>query len=530
MAALSRHGVAVSDQLGRMRARLAAVSGGAASALLLLIALVLSSSSPAGAAGASGAAGSAAGAVGNPPASATLPSPVCLPRTAPVATGPATFVGQSTVPSTGGRVLDITLDSPAMGDRQHVNVLLPRGYDPSGRTRYPVLYLLHGASGKYSDWVNQGVEADIDYTSVADHLAPFITVMPDGGTWGFYSDWYGSDLNGQTPSPPPAYSTYHIDELIPWVDGHFPTVASRSGRAIAGLSMGGFGAMSYAARFPDLFAAAGSFSGAVDPDLVYPFGPLILNMASTVLTEKLPDQCIWGDPVTQTVRWYGADPTYLAQNLAPVSLFVASGDGQPGVFDTPGSFSSAGDSLIETAVFAMNLSFTAALDAAHVTHTTYFYGNGTHSWGYWLRDLAHFLPQMSGVFSAPPPAGPAAPFNYRTVETNFSMFGYSFSINHPAEGFTYLQAVSPTGLGVAGSGTLSVVTPATYAPGGSYRISVTASGPAGSHATTETAVADGAGHLAFTVGLGPSSALQQVNFSPTAPDALQHAQVSIAAE
>ena len=83
--------------------------------------------------------------------------------------------------------------------------------------------------------------------------------MPDAGQGGFYSDWYNAGAGG-----PPKWETYHVGQLIPYVDAHYPTVAARGGRAIAGLCMGGFGAMSYAARHPDLFVAAASFSGAVD--------------------------------------------------------------------------------------------------------------------------------------------------------------------------------------------------------------------------------------------------------------------------
>src|SRR5438128_1855963 len=83
---------------------------------------------------------------------------------------------------------------------------------------------------------------------------------------------------------PAAWETYHMRELIPWIDSHYPTVADRSGRAIAGLSMGGFGAMTYAAKHPDLFAAAGSFSGAVDTDYNYPYANEILTDFSSAFT------------------------------------------------------------------------------------------------------------------------------------------------------------------------------------------------------------------------------------------------------
>lgn len=92
--------------------------------------------------------------------------------------------------------------------------------------------------------------------------------MPDGGKGGFYTDWCINGAGGQ-----PKWETYLVDQLLPWIDDHYPTMASRSERAVAGLSMGGFGALSYAARHPDLFASASSFSGAIDTNVPAGAGP-----------------------------------------------------------------------------------------------------------------------------------------------------------------------------------------------------------------------------------------------------------------
>src|SRR5207302_11234669 len=170
------------------------------------------------------------------------------------------------------RVTDLTFTSTALGGPVHVDVLLPPGYCPASTARYPVLYLLHGHGGHYSDWVNHGVDG------VVGDL-PAIVVMPDGGYDGFYSDWYGSDLDGHSPEPPPAWETFHLRELLPWVDATYRTIPDRAHRAVAGLSMGGLGAMTYAAHRPDLFVAAGSFSGFLEPDLLYPLAPVAAPLA-----------------------------------------------------------------------------------------------------------------------------------------------------------------------------------------------------------------------------------------------------------
>jgi S-formylglutathione hydrolase FrmB len=448
----------------------------------------------------------------------SIPSPFCRARTTPISTAPATLAQQTTVPNTGGRVLDLVLNSPAMQDQQHVDVLLPRHYDPA--TKYPVLYLLHGAGGSYDDWVRMGVENDIDYTSTADHLGPFITVMPDDGAWGFYTDWYGADLNTSATAPIPAWSTYDIDELIPFIDSHFPVITTRSGRAIAGLSMGGYGAMSYAARYPDLFSAAGSFSGVTDLDLAGPVGGESLNLLSTAFTRGPPNQCVWGDTITQGVRFHAGDPTYLASNLASTSLFVASGNGQQGPYDTPTSESTVADGAEESLIYLLNEAFTSALSANGVTYTKYFYGNGTHSWGYWLRDLAHFLPQMSAAFTQPKTVSTTAPFTYRSVDTSFEIHGYQFSINHDAEAFTYLNSAGPDALTAIGTGTVSVLTPPNYIPGGSYRVT--------DNAVSTIVKANQQGQLSYQIGLGPPTPLQQFFFTSNDPNGFPIAYVTVA--
>jgi pimeloyl-ACP methyl ester carboxylesterase len=99
-----------------------------------------------------------------------------------------------------------------------------------------------------------------------------IVVMPDGGAMGWYTDWYAGDRPVQ-----PRWETYHVGELVPWIDATYRTIAARRGRAIAGLSMGGFGALSYAARHPGTFAAAASFSGALEVGSSDAWGPRSAN-------------------------------------------------------------------------------------------------------------------------------------------------------------------------------------------------------------------------------------------------------------
>jgi putative tributyrin esterase len=127
------------------------------------------------------------------------------------------------------------------------DVILPKEYRAASTTRYPVLYLLHGLSGHYSDWATR--------TNMADYAAEYrlIIVMPEGN-----DSWYVD--SGGVPSD--KYETYILKELIPDVDKRFRTIQARYGRAVAGLSMGGYGAVKYGLKYPSTFAFAASMSGA----------------------------------------------------------------------------------------------------------------------------------------------------------------------------------------------------------------------------------------------------------------------------
>jgi S-formylglutathione hydrolase FrmB len=175
---------------------------------------------------------------------------------------------------------------------------------------------------------------------------------------------------------------------------------TRRHRAVAGLSMGGFGAMSYAARHDDLFAAAASFSGAVDT--LYPTPATNLLFVSGVVAPG-----IWGDPATHEELWRAHNPTDLVRKLRGVALFVATGDGTmggpAGDVDAPGAYG------LEQVVKQMNDSFAHALDAAGVRYASDFYHGGYHGWPYWQRELHWALPQIVAVIGgASTPCPPRA--------------------------------------------------------------------------------------------------------------------------
>jgi S-formylglutathione hydrolase FrmB len=358
-----------------------------------------------------------------------------------------------------GRLRDLTLYAPALSGDVHVDVLLPHGYAAHRHERYHVLYLLHGADGDNTIWTYYGVNRLLDQAGPPAHLPPTITVMPDDGHWGFYSDWYGRDID-QPEKVAPGWGTFSLDELIPFIDRYYRTIPTRSGRAIAGLSMGGFGATSLAARSPGTFAAVGTFSGAVDPDGAYPIDNVVVDAGRTLLASTPPSLCVWGDFLTHQIGWEADDPTYLSANLAHTTLFVASGNGTAGPLDPKGPAQieyNAQLGAIEAVIHEMNTLFVAALDRARIAHTDYFYGPGTHYFRYWQRDLTHFVPILARAWRHPDPRPMS--FSDRSAANSFRAWGWHFTAHRAVEEFTYLRNVTSHGFEVAGSGTLHVTDP-----------------------------------------------------------------------
>ena len=144
----------------------------------------------------------------------------------------------------------IQVFSASMNKNIKTCVIVPDNYKKS-KKKFPVVYLLHGYSGNYATWVKSFKEV----SQQVDRYG-FIAIGVDGN----YSSWYFN-----SPIDPTfKYETYIIDELVPFIDKKYKTIASREGRAISGLSMGGHGALYLSLKHQDVFGAAGSMSGGVD--------------------------------------------------------------------------------------------------------------------------------------------------------------------------------------------------------------------------------------------------------------------------
>ncbi len=379
------------------------------------------------------------------------------------------------------RLVQLELRTPALTHDTGVRVLLPDGYRSHPRRAYPVLYLLHGSGGSDTDWTEMGSAEKITAGR------PLIVVMPDTDQNGYYSDWFNHGAGG-----PPEYETYDIHQLIPWIDQRYRTVSARRGRAIAGLSMGGFGALSYASRHPDLFNHVAGFSPASDTNYK-PFQVLM----ETGTSDGDPTINTWGPYATQEVIWRGHNPWDLARNLRGMSISLRYGNGQRG-----GPY--GGGDPIEAGVHAMTVGYSAKLARLHIPHINGDYGPGGHTWPYWKRDLREELPLFMRDFRNPPrrPRG----VGFTAVEPRYEIFGWHVDVKRKALEFSTLSRATRHGFRLAGSGRATVRTPARYAPGARFEVHLH---PQRAKSLVERLRANRSGRLRIGVPLGPANPDQE---------------------
>lgn len=207
----------------------------------------------------------------------------------------------NTAAAFAARVDTIQVFSPGMNKISRCVVVLPEKYTFSGE-RYPVLYLLHGWSGNYAGWLTEAPQL----VQQADQYG-MIIVCPDGG----YDSWYLDSPVDSTVR----YDTYISKELVSYIDYYYHTRAEPAGRAIAGLSMGGHGAITLAAKHPDVYGAAGSMAGGLD---LRPFKRNEWDLKGVL-----------GDPGDHWANWEAASAVNMIPSLkaSGIKLIIDCGTG-----------------------------------------------------------------------------------------------------------------------------------------------------------------------------------------------------------
>ena len=245
-----------------------------------------------------------------------------------------------------------TLDSKLMGRKMPYRVILPKGYATGKDERYPVIYLLHGLFGSSSNWT-----AMSKLPAYAQNYKVII-VNPEGEN-GWYVDSVTVTAN--------QYESYIVKELIPVIDARYRTNATRGGRVIAGLSMGGYGALKFGVKYPEMFSLVGSFSGALGAARFTSVGGIFESLFKSINES-------FGPASSETRR--ENDLFALVREASPEKIKTL-----PFIYLDCGT---------EDFLFQNNREFVAVLNEKKVPHEFRELPGG-HTWPYWDAQVQEFL-------------------------------------------------------------------------------------------------------------------------------------------
>ncbi|MFJ1975406.1 alpha/beta hydrolase [Streptomyces sp. NPDC087903] len=272
------------------------------------------------------------------------------------------------------RTRDLTVSSPAMHSSIPVRVILPKSWKTHRLATYPVLYMLHGGDDDYTSWTR---ETDVEALAKNSDV---LVVMPDGGRAGYYTDWKAGT---------PRWETFHTVELVRLMEKKY---RANSSRAIIGLSMGGFGALNYAAHHRGMFRYVASMSSYVD--LNEPTVRFALALGAQ--REGTDLQKVWGDPDENADIWQAHNPSAMPAAFRGTKVHLSAGDGTPGLMDAHRALDVVLVGALAEATLATSMEkFATSLRSSGVRTTTHFYRPGTHSWSYWRRELHSIWPAVA---------------------------------------------------------------------------------------------------------------------------------------
>ncbi len=257
-------------------------------------------------------------------------------------------------------VVNLKLDSKLMAREMPYRVILPVNYQNSNeKTFYPVLYLLHGLTGHYDNWA--------DKTKLADYAAKYnyIIVMPEGNN-GWYTD--------SATVPNDKYESYIIKELITEIEKKYRAKTTRENRAVAGLSMGGYGSIKFGLKYREMFALVGSFSGALGAGT---WTEKTLGTKSPIAASLLS---VFGIDDSQTRQ---ANDVFKLVREMPVEK----------IKNLPFIYLDCGT---EDFLYQNNRNFAGLLQEKKVPHE-FRELPGAHNWMFWDSQIREFL-ELSGKF------------------------------------------------------------------------------------------------------------------------------------
>jgi len=207
----------------------------------------------------------------------------------------------------------LAVPSALLGRAVDACVVLPDQDAPRATGRYPTLYYLHGLFEDDRSWIERGGEQILEELLSGHEAGPFIVVLPDGGRT-FYVNSYDGHVR---------YEDFFIQELVPYIDRHYPTIPDRGARGISGTSMGGYGALHLAMRHPDMFGSASAQSAALLEKFPHPIpAEGRWGFYARVLQES------FGSPLNEQY-WEANSPLMLAEHpsqFASLKLYFDCGD------------------------------------------------------------------------------------------------------------------------------------------------------------------------------------------------------------
>lgn len=254
------------------------------------------------------------------------------------------------------------------GEEVKYSIYLPPGYETSDR-KYPVLYLLHGYSDDHTAWLRRGQVQLLADRFVAEGLAEeMIIVMPNGKV-----TWYVNNADGSD-----RYEDMFFKELIPHIESTYKVVSEKESRAISGLSMGGYGALVYTLRHPDMFVACYPMSSAVYTD------EEMINMSKGQYNASF--KSIYGDAEAGQSR---LTPLWKKYSVLELIKTIPDADKRKVKI-----YATCGD---DDFLFHGNAALWIALRENGIP-SEFRVRDGGHSWTYWRETLKEVLPTVSSHF------------------------------------------------------------------------------------------------------------------------------------
>src|SRR5271168_2354617 len=265
-----------------------------------------------------------------------------------------------------------TVPSKILGHPVAYCVILPRGYDEDQAKQYPVLYFLHGLGGNEQILVNPSVTNEVEDLRAADKIGEFLLVAPNAGR-----SFYINSRNGKV-----RYEDFFIREFLPYIESHYRIRAETKSRGITGVSMGGYGALRFALRYPDLFVAVSAHSPALIEKL-----PNIKVSSDQAAAVAAVLGMAFGSPV-DAAFWERESPFTIVKNEPrPAGLQIYFDCGTDDDF----GFNKG------------NAQFDQLLTARGIVHEFHLYPGG-HDWEYFAEHLPASFEFQSRAFGFAAPA------------------------------------------------------------------------------------------------------------------------------